>query len=227
MIEKQISSLVFFNYDGLSSKIWAFSMMQFAHKHISKIPGISFYKLMGSGKGIGFNPYPDWSTYALLIVWKNVGFSDGFQSSELFDKYLAKTKKITVYQLESLRSHGLWSNQNPFIISKNSAPANKNIAIITRATIKLRYLYKFWKYVPTSSSKINGMQGLLYTKGIGEVPVIQMATFSIWNSIEDVNRFAYQSKEHVDAIKMTRDFCWYSEELFARFLVNDVLVFQK
>lgn len=56
-----------------------------------------------------------------------------------------------------------------------------------------------------------------YTKGIGEVPIIQMATFSIWKSKESVSNFAYGSSEHRIAIQKTRELNWYKEELFARF----------
>ncbi|MFQ3269562.1 MAG: hypothetical protein ACI9B2_001372, partial [Flavobacteriales bacterium] len=59
----QITTISFFNYRGLLNKVWAFAMMQFAHKFLQNISGQSFYKLMGSGKGMGFNPMPDWSTY--------------------------------------------------------------------------------------------------------------------------------------------------------------------
>ncbi|MEO0731876.1 MAG: DUF3291 domain-containing protein, partial [Bacteroidota bacterium] len=96
-------------------------------------------------------------------------------------------------------------------------PNNDLVAVITRATIRTRYLRKFWAYVPTSQRPIADAQGLLYTKGIGEVPIKQMATFSIWESEEHLKEFAYRSQEHQKAIRMTRELDWYSEEMFARF----------
>ena len=60
---------------------------------------------------------------------------------------------------------------------------------------------------------------LIYTKGVGEVPFVQMATFSIWKNLEAVKQFAYKSKEHATAVKMTRELKWYKEELFARFVL--------
>ena len=67
----QITTLTLCNYTGFRNKVWAFGMMQFAHKYLKDIDGMSFYKLMGSGKGLGFNPLPDWGVYCLLQVWEN------------------------------------------------------------------------------------------------------------------------------------------------------------
>jgi len=53
--------------------------------------------------------------------------------------------------------------------------------------------------------------------GIGEVPLTQMATFSIWKNKEALMDFAYKSKEHAQAIVKTRKLQWYNEELFSRF----------
>ena len=53
-------------------------MMQFAHAHLTKAKGLQFYKLMGSGKQDGFNPFPDWSTYSLLMTWENEDHADDF-----------------------------------------------------------------------------------------------------------------------------------------------------
>jgi hypothetical protein len=36
-------------------------------------------------------------------------------------------------------------------------------------------------------------EGLIYTKGVGEVPIIQMATFSLWKDFESVKQFAHKA----------------------------------
>jgi hypothetical protein len=59
--------------------------------------------------------------------------------------------------------------------------------------------------------------GLIYTKGIGEVPIRQMATFSLWKNMDALKAFAYQSKGHRSAIEKTRQRNWFKEELFVRF----------
>ncbi|MET6991769.1 DUF3291 domain-containing protein [Sediminicola arcticus] len=213
----QITTLTFYRYRSLWQKLWAFGMMQFGHAPMSKLSGQLFYKLMGSGKE-GFDPFPDWSVYAVLQIWDNeVSANNFFSSSELIEKYKNNSEECWTLYMKNLVAKGEWSGKNPFEKSNNIDPDNPFIAVITRATIKKKLLYRFWKYVPTSQASLVGNKGLLFTKGIGEVPVTQMATFSVWKNKEALMEFAYGSKEHQSAIQQTRKLEWYKEELFSRF----------
>jgi heme-degrading monooxygenase HmoA len=220
----QITTLTFFEYNTFASKLWAFGMMQFAHAPLKKVVGLQMYKLMGSGKGSGFSPYPDWGTYALLQIWDNEEAANlFFENNNLIAKYKNKATKLWTVYMKNITAKGEWNGKNPFVKSE-SLDANINtVAIITRATIKLSKLRTFWRYVPTSEKHLQGAQGLLYTKGIGEAPVFQMATFSIWQSIENMQAFAYKGHEHRGAIAKTRELDWYHEELFSRFQVVKIV----
>ncbi|MEM1122720.1 MAG: DUF3291 domain-containing protein [Bacteroidota bacterium] len=217
-MSQQITTITFFNYQGFLNKCWGFQMMQFAHRELSQVDGCTFYKLMGSGRGLGFNPLPDWSVYSLLQIWENEAAANAFFSKHpLAKKYDQKTAEMWTIYMRNISAGGEWSGSNPFEKSAFLSKEDPNIAVITRATIKWSMLTKFWQYVPTSHQSLSGNDGLLYTKGIGEIPVIQMATFSLWKDLASVKKFAYESKEHRVAIEKTRSLDWYSEELFARF----------
>ncbi len=182
-----------------------------------KISGLQFYRLLGSGKK-GFNPFPDWGVYAILQVWDNETNADTFfKTNALFREYRERSQERWVLYMKSIISRGKWGGANPFEKSNTIATNNPYLAVITRATIKTRLLAKFWKYVPHSQEQLWKNPGLIYTKGIGEFPIKQMATFSIWKDKKALETFAYQSKAHAKAIGMTRDLDWYSEELFSRF----------
>lgn len=213
----QVTTLTFFRYGSFRAKVWAFGMMQFAHKPLSQEKGLLHYKLMGSGKD-GFNPFADWSVYALLQVWENENAADRFfGSSTLFKKYTRKTQQRWTLYLRNIKARGSWSGINPFSPSDHIDPGNPYIAVITRATIKPKMLYTFWKAVPDSQTPLKDNPGLIYTKGIGEVPFLQMATFSLWKDKNALMDFAYKSRAHAEAIKKTKTLDWYSEELFSRF----------
>lgn len=214
----QITTITLVKYPTLRSKIWAFGMMQYAHQYLANVPGMTFYKLMGSGKGLGFNPFPDWSIYALLQVWNTetdaIRFMEKSPLLSLYDKN--GSERVTLF-MKNIVAHGKWSKQEPFEPSIALSEEQKPIAVITRATIKTAELRRFWSFVPTAQKPIENAEGLIYTKGIGEVPIKQMATFSIWQNLDCVKQYAYKSREHAKAVKMTRQYDWYSEELFARF----------
>lgn len=222
MTGEQCTSLTFFNFHSTASKWWAFTQMQLAHAKLSRASGCSFYKLMGTGKNKGFDPRPDFSTYALLQVWNNESLARAFiDQSELLTAYRSRSKRHFTLYMQNIKSHGAWSGRNPFEASgghKRDAP----IAVITRATIKWSKMRAFWSYVPHSEEGIHTNPGLLYTKGIGEWPIRQMATFSIWQNEQAMRDFAYKEDGHLRAIQKTRELNWYSEELFSRFRLLDI-----
>jgi len=132
-------------------------------------------------------------------------------------RYEAKSSEQWCIYMKSVGAKGAWSGKNPFVKSEEVDLENPLIAVITRATIKRKHFLKFWKFVPTSQAPLANNNGLIYTKGIGEVPFLQMATFSVWRDKASLMDFAYNSKEHTEAIKKTRQIDWYKEELFSRF----------
>ena len=214
-----ITTLTFFRFANLSAKVWAFGQMQFAHAYLAKSPGLHFYKLMGSGRDIGFSVFPDWGVYAFMGVWENEQAANHFfNDSEIYKKYQEKSVEQWTIFMIPFQTKGLWSGGNPFIPSADLDTNNPLIAVITRATIKPSKLFKFWRYVPISQKPIErGCAGLIYTKGVGEAPIVQMATFSVWENIDALKNYAYNSAEHREAIKKTHLLDWYKEEMFTRF----------
>ena len=90
-------------------------MMLLAHKDLYKVKGLSFYRLMGSGKDKGFNPFPDWSVYSLIQVWQSEEVANEFfKSSDLFKKYKNHTTEIYTLYMKNIASVGTWIAKNPF-----------------------------------------------------------------------------------------------------------------
>jgi hypothetical protein len=216
-MSRQITTLTFFNYPNLKQKLWAFGMMQFAHRPMKKVKGLQFYKLLGSGKE-NFDPKPDWSVYGLLQVWDNEEVArEFFTNSKLYKRYHNHSESQLTFYMKSIKAHGQWSKQNPFEASDSLDENNKYISVITRATIKISMLKKFWDYVPTSQLDLVDNPNLLFTAGVGERPVTQMATFSLWNDARALKKFAYRSQNHRHAVQQTQALQWYKEEMFTRF----------
>lgn len=216
----QITTVSFFRYTGFKNKFWAFKMMNEGHQMLANVSGLQFYKLMGSGKGRGFSPFPDFGTYALLQVWNNEASAvEHFESGDLFKAYKSRASEVFTLFLKAVQSKGLWSGGNPFQEDTHFDKTNSPIAVITRATIKWNKMISFWRYVPKSQKNLLSNPGLLFTKGIGEAPLVQMSTFSLWKDEKALETFAYRQKGHQKAIQLTRKLDWYKEELFVRFAV--------
>ncbi len=180
----------------------------------------SFYKLMGSGKNGTFDTKPDWQQWALLAVWNDrESFDLFYRDSKVvkwWDKY--EVEKWTIL-LSPLQSHGKWEGKEPFGNPKADALAGP-VAVLTRATIRFARLKNFWANVDSVADIMAAAPGFITSFGIGEAPLYRQATFSIWESLDDVKAFAYRSREHAEVIRKTREQNWYSEELFARFAIT-------
>lgn len=177
----------------------------------------TFWRLLGSGHNGTFDLSPDWQQWGLLAVWDDREAFDSFYDQSFIAKWwdLFASEKWTIL-CEPLQCHGKWDGKEPFgdiNIENYKGP----VAVLTRATIRLNGLKNFWANVDVVSELMKRSRGFVMSLGVGERPVYKQATFSVWDSLDDVKAFAYGSKEHVEVIKKTRDEGWYSEELFARF----------
>lgn len=212
----QTTVISFFEYKGAKHKWHALGRMGRPPLLEQTIKGLSFWKALGSGSGNGFSIWPDFSTFGLLTVFTSEEDANYFLNSNVMSHYTATCSRFSHILMHSIKAHGQWSKQEPFspTVKYNE---NKPIAVITRATIKPKLAYKFWRYVPSVSKSMNGHEGLIFSKGIGEWPILMQATFSLWNTGNAMMAYAYQNNKHADMVKKTRELGWYSEELFSRF----------
>jgi heme-degrading monooxygenase HmoA len=183
---------------------------------------ISFYKLMGTGKNGTFDKRPDFNQWAIMAA--HVTEITATNIETLYGNFIAKwfhifKCEVKTYLLEPIEGHGTWDNKKPFGILPPKSDYEGKIAVLTRATIKLNKLKYFWQNVAPVAEKMNTAKGFLTSYGVGEIPWIKQATFSIWESKEDMKNFAYGMKEHAEVIKKTRQQKWYSEDMFTRFKV--------
>jgi spheroidene monooxygenase len=92
--------------------------------------------------------------------------------------------------------------------------------VLTRATIRPSFAPAFWWRVGRVARSLEGRDDLLFTKGVGERPWVEQATFSVWRSTEAMQAFAHgRGGMHAEAIARTRKAQGFREELYARFTV--------
>jgi hypothetical protein len=223
-----VTTLTLFTFKR--NKFWAFKQIGIAAGKLKSVEGLQFFKFLGTGGGSGFSLTPDFSTYAFLGVWNDRSqYNDCMNEHPVFLQYKKKASSQRELVLSPVNSHGKWSGKNPFKTPENPKSSfedsNLKAVVITRATLRWNRLLSFWKAVPAASRAINNAQGVSYFKGIGELPFIQQATVSIWESFDAVNTFAYKGKEHATIVKETKQKKWYKEDLFSRFfLISDTTI---
>jgi hypothetical protein len=212
----QTTLICFFEYKGFKNKWHALGRMGKPPISLNKIAGLTFFKPLGTGSGNGFSIKPDFSTFGFVTVFETEEEAKKFTVSNTLEHYKKSASNFSIVFMKTIKSHGKWSKQNPFKSTKE-LDKKKPIAVITRATIKPKLAYKFWKHVPAVSKSMDSYKELLYSKGIGEFPLLMQATFSIWSSADAMMDYAYSNPKHAEMIKKTRELNWYSEELFVRF----------
>lgn len=214
----QITTCTFFKLESFPNKFWAFSQMQLGHTHFKNIDGLVFYKLLGSGAENGFSSRPNFGTYALLCIWETeIHAVEFFDNNSFFKKYSSKSSESFTVFANSAEAHGKWDGKQPFI-STATLEIDKPIMVLTRASIRISKLISFWRKVGNVSKSLEDYDGLVLSIGVGEWPLIQQATLSIWKTQAEMIDYAYKNKKHLEVVRLTRKLNWYKEELFARFI---------
>ena len=207
--------LYFFKFK--KNRYWAFKQMRLAQDPLSRTEGLSFFKLLGCGSGNGFSLWPDFGTYALLTIWDDLDSLNAFENNpSVLSSYRNKSFSCRRFELHPVAGHGSWGGVQPFQY-KEPMEGEYSWAVITRASIERTKLAEFWLKVPGVSKRVKGFPGAEFSVGIGELPLVEQATFSLWRDLDQMKSFAYGDRNHSEVVKLTRIKKWYSEELFARF----------
>ena len=195
---------------------WAFGQM--GRRTLENAEGTLFSKMLGTGRN-RFSVIPDFQQYTFLASWKSQQHADAFFASAVFLEYAAQASEHNTLYLQPIQSHGRWDGIEPFVVSEEIGKGYPGpVVVLTRARINWTKLLDFWRHVPKAHASLRDSEGVLLALGIGEVPLVEQATVSIWENAEAVKRYAYQKSGHREIVQLTRKRGWYSEELFARFV---------
>ena len=208
--------------------LWAgFLSMAFFRLPLFFNKKISFYKLMGCGKNGTFDKVPDLQQWAILVVTNKKSKHNSFSSfnyeswyGSLLTKWwsLFGCTKWTIV-LEPIEGHGKWDGKEIFGSLPKTSDFDGKIAVLTRATIRVQRLKHFWNNVDKAARAMSSSPGFITSLGIGEIPWIKQATFSVWENKDSLKMFAYKNVDHAEVIRKTRQEKWYSEDMFVRFKI--------
>jgi hypothetical protein len=195
--------------------------MALDRRALKRNSSIGFWKLLGTGKGETFTPRDaDPRQWGLLITIEEAAL-EAFENSKLMKRWSDNSHSQFSATLKAIAVHGKWSGKNPFKSEVAPIDWNGKVVAITRARIKWRKNFLFWRSVPPVTASLKAAPGLVKAIGIGEAPLGLQGTFSIWQDPKTISYFAYRGEAHKAAIAATAREKWYAEEMFARFALID------
>ena len=202
---------------------WGLAQMGTSQGPLKRVPGLRFFKLMGSGAANGFGFWPNLDRYGFMAVWEDAAAAEAFFARHpLWATYQQRSAEQWGLHLAPIKAQGLWDGQNPFaaeLAPTVSAAPEAPMAVLTRASIRWRKAPRFWQFVEPTSATLAQAAGVRAAIGLGELPLVRQATFSVWESARAMQEYAYKDARHREVIQLTRRENWYGEELFARFRV--------
>jgi hypothetical protein len=186
---------------------------------IRRQSGVTFAKQLGTGGDRFVVRDADPLHWATMIVWDDPAQAAQADDHPVVRRWSGFAQERWRADLRPLSSHGKWSRREPFGTTTSPERHEGLVAAITRARLRPSKAPTFWRAVPPVANSLRGQPGLITAIGIGESPVGVQGTFSMWQSADDLKRYAYDTGAHQQVIQRTSDVGWYAEELFARFAV--------
>lgn len=199
--------------------------MAFDRPELRGTAGLSFWRLLGTGRGRSMSLGADLRRWALFAVWDGEPDLDRFlRRSPIAARWRQESLETWHVRLAPLASRGRWGGRDPFgpldpfIREAAGARAGAPVAVLTRASIRLTRLMAFYRSIREVDGALGRHDGCLASIGVGEWPLARQATFSLWEDESAIARFAYEDAAHRGVIGRVRAEDWYAEELFARFV---------
>jgi hypothetical protein len=199
---------------------YGIKQMAQAREPLASVKDLHFSRMLGTGGGRGYGFLPDLGTYALLCSWPSAERAQEFMANHpVFQGFRAHSSAIYTIHMEPISSRGRWTGSEPFTPVEDAGYGGP-LAVITRATLRPHYMIPFWLSVAGVVRSYAKKEGLVFTKGLGDLPWVMQATFSVWSSLEEMTAFAHaRGTSHQKVIARTRRMNGFSEELYARFKV--------
>jgi len=210
-------SLSFHRFGPARQRLWALGQMGAARLTLPRVPDIGDWKLCGSGANQGFVPIPNTAVWVILATWPDEATARArVADCAPFTTWKAHAEERWTVFLAPTSARGQWAGRAPFTVS--ATPSDGPVAALTRATVKPRVALQFWKRTPDLNRAIFADPNVVFRIGIGEVPLMQQVTFSIWPDVAAMANFARKGL-HAEAIAAVREGAWFREELYARFRI--------
>ncbi len=198
---------------------WGWSRFVVGRFGLHGVPGLRFFKVLGSGHEAGFGLRPSASRQALFLHFSDEDLADRFLAeSAVMAAYRRHARELFHVKLRAFSCRGTWAGTALPVTERS--PSDGMVAAITRASIRPRSARAFWRHAPPSEVDLRRAPGCRLAAGLGEAPLLRQATFSLWDNVACMDAYA-RSGAHLAAIKAAGSQRFFSESMFARFVPDE------
>jgi heme-degrading monooxygenase HmoA len=212
---RNVPGLASFHLTRDPSALRAMARLGLDRRRLARVPGLRFWRLLGTGRGADTGPGADLHRTALFAIWDDDAALDAFCAQ--MDERWATGHESWHVRLRAAGGHGAWRGTDVLSMIAPAQHVGGPVAIVTRADVRLRSWRAFRSVGASVSRELQAADGLLAVAGIGEAPLGRLGTFSLWRDLESARTFARSGPHHTETVRRTRTEGWYGEELFARF----------
>lgn len=197
-------------------RLWGWSRFVVGRFALRGVPGLRFVKVLGSGHEGRFGLKPSASITGLFCVFDDAASANAFTApGGPLQAWRKRAGDHFCVRLHPWSSRGSWSGMRLPVTAV--APAQGPVASLTRASIRPSRAAAFWGMEPAAERALTGVRGCRLAVGVGEAPLLRQATFSLWDSVADMNDYARQGA-HQAAIRAAAERGFFSESMFVRFV---------
>jgi hypothetical protein len=199
---------------------WGYGRFALNHLSFRRMPGLCFAKMMGCGYNGGFGLRPSLDRQALFLLFNDDAAAVAALASDpLLQQYRLACKEFFSVLLDPYAVKGSWSGHSlkPTALVPD---ANVPMAALTRASIRTSQLRSFWHDAKPAHQDMATARGCLLSAGVGELPVVRQATFTLWENLGAMNQYA-RAGAHQTAIVRAHSRDYFTESMFVRFIARD------
>jgi hypothetical protein len=213
--------LATFPYRRMASRLLAVPAERW---EMTQTDGCRLGKVMGTSKTNTTRISFELRRWAVLAIWENEDARRAFmENSSVLRRWRTSASSLQHYLLSPVASRGTWNGENPFPSVSGIGVSGTDTAVLTRAAVRAKRWWRFARSAGAVDDALRASQDCTLAVGIGEWPIGEQATFSVWCSAKAIDAFAYHGDAHSNVIRRTFKEDWYSEMLFTRFAITEVV----
>jgi hypothetical protein len=209
--------------------IASFHLVHFRKRHFVQskgpdaIPGLRYWKPLSIGpdfKALSANfsrwdlAKPNFKRWGFFAVWEDDAALDAFLNDSAIPKRWNESEtEVWHARLNPGHSSGTWHGEDPIGKIDAPTPAKGPVAVLTRGELHPSKALTFWRTATRVAVKdILQVPGFLAGVALVEKPLLEVMTFTLWNSSFSAMDFARQRSAHSGLIERDR-----TEHIFRAF----------